>query len=65
MAASLLGQGLPRFFILCILSGCRSLYSFPPAAERSISDDGKARHGSMGIEESHEKSFYCHVILAE
>lgn len=41
------------FFKIChslrILPSCGFLYLFPSAAERSLSDDGWARHWSVGI----------------
>jgi hypothetical protein len=35
---------VPQFLTLCILSGCRSLYSSLSAAGRSVSDDVGTRH---------------------
>ena len=44
MDISLLGLSVPKSPPLCTLSSCESLYWFPSAAGRPISDDGWARH---------------------
>ena len=53
MKTSHLGVSVPRFLTLCMLSGCGSLYLFLPTAQESFSEDGWARHWSMGITQCH------------
>jgi hypothetical protein len=42
METSHLGQSVPRFLTLCIISGCGSLYLFPSAARGHFSEVGGA-----------------------
>ena len=51
--ASHLQMSIPRFFYLCLRSGCVSQYFFPYTAIGSFIDDGQIRHWSMSIAERH------------